>query len=239
MTTSTVEDRAEQIAAAEPTATFQTDQVFTVAGGHFIHDTYSAFIAPLIPLLQERLGVGYAGAGSLAIYAQMPSLLNPFIGYLADRVSLRYFIILAPAVTATLMSCMGLTSNYLALAMLMLAAGVSMAAFHAPAPAMIGRLAGQRTGTGMSIFMATGELGRTVGPIVAVAAVSWWGLDGIWRLAALGWLTSAVLYWRLHTVPARPRAPGQDSLSAMWPQVKRVFPVITWVIEKLVWARRR
>ncbi|MCB0097283.1 MAG: hypothetical protein KDE46_16245, partial [Caldilineaceae bacterium] len=87
MTTSTVEDRAEQIAAAEPTATFQTDQVFTVAGGHFIHDTYSAFIAPLIPLLQERLGVGYAGAGSLAIYAQMPSLLNPFIGYLADRVS--------------------------------------------------------------------------------------------------------------------------------------------------------
>ncbi|MCB0139600.1 MAG: MFS transporter, partial [Caldilineaceae bacterium] len=169
MTTSTVEDRAEQIAAAEPTATFQTDQVFTVAGGHFIHDTYSAFIAPLIPLLQERLGVGYAGAGSLAIYAQMPSLLNPFIGYLADRVSLRYFIILAPAVTATLMSCMGLTSNYLALAMLMLAAGVSMAAFHAPAPAMIGRLAGQRTGTGMSIFMASGELGRTVGPLFVTA----------------------------------------------------------------------
>ncbi|MCB0092323.1 MAG: MFS transporter, partial [Caldilineaceae bacterium] len=230
MTTSTVEDRAEQIAAAEPTATFQTDQVFTVAGGHFIHDTYSAFIAPLIPLLQERLGVGYAGAGSLAIYAQMPSLLNPFIGYLADRVSLRYFIILAPAVTATLMSCMGLTSNYLALAMLMLAAGVSMAAFHAPAPAMIGRLAGQRTGTGMSIFMASGELGRTVGPLFVTAGVAWFGLEGIWRLAAVGWITSVILYWKLHTVSARPTGHKNTSLQEWLPLAKRIFPFLAWLM---------
>ena len=230
MTTSTVEDRAEQIAAAEPTATFQTDQVFTVAGGHFIHDTYSAFIAPLIPLLQERLGVGYAGAGSLAIYAQMPSLLNPFIGYLADRVSLRYFIILAPAVTATLMSCMGLTSNYLALAMLMLAAGVSMAAFHATAPAMIGRLAGQRTGTGMSIFMASGELGRTVGPLFVTAGVAWFGLEGIWRLAAVGWITSVILYWKLHTVSARPTGHKNTSLQEWLPLAKRIFPFLAWLM---------
>lgn len=230
MSTSAAQIQAGPVADTEQNAPFQTNQVFTVAGGHFIHDTYSAFIAPLIPLLQERLGVGYAGAGSLAIYAQLPSLLNPFIGYMADRVSLRYFIILAPAVTATFMSCMGLTSSYLALAMLMLAAGVSMAAFHAPAPAMIGRLAGARTGAGMSIFMASGELGRTVGPLFVTAGVAWFGLEGIWRLAAIGWITSAVLYWKLHTVSARPTGHKNSSLQEWLPLAKRIFPFLAWLM---------
>ena len=184
----------------------------------------------MLPLIQDNLGTNYMLTGGLTIFTQLPSLLNPFLGYAADRMSVRYFVILAPGFTATLMTLIGFAPSYLALAMLLLAVGVSIAAFHAPAPAMTARVSGNRVGTGMSIFMATGELGRTVGPIVAVAAVSWWGLDGIWRLAVMGWLTSAVLYWRLHEVPARPRAPGQDSLTAMWPQVKRVFPVITWVI---------
>ena len=231
MTSQTIDTPAADLpVAATQTERFQTGQVATIAGGHFMHDTFGAFLAPLLPLIQDNLGTNYMLTGGLTIFTQLPSLLNPFLGYAADRMSVRYFVILAPGFTATLMTLIGFAPNYLALAMLLLAVGVSIAAFHAPAPAMTARVSGNRVGTGMSIFMATGELGRTVGPIVAVAAVSWWGLDGIWRLAALGWLTSAVLYWRLHTVPARPRAPGQDSLSAMWPQVKRVFPVITWVI---------
>ena len=231
MTSQTIDNpAADRPVAATQTESFQTGQVATIAGGHFMHDTFGAFLAPLLPLIQDNLGTNYMLTGGLTIFTQLPSLLNPFLGYAADRMSVRYFVILAPGFTATLMTLIGFAPNYMALAMLLLAVGVSIAAFHAPAPAMTARVSGNRVGTGMSIFMATGELGRTVGPIVAVAAVSWWGLDGIWRLAALGWLTSAVLYWRLHTVPARPRAPGQDSLAAMWPQVKRVFPVITWVI---------
>ena len=185
-------------------SSFQTDQVVTIAGGHFVHDTYTAFLAPLLPILQGNLGITYAAVGSLAIFMQLPSLLNPFIGYMADRISLRYFIILAPAITATLMSSMGLTSSYAALAILLFAAGISVAAFHAPAPAMIGRVAGLRVGAGMSIFMASGELARTLGPIVAMAGVGWFGLDGLWRLAVVGWLTSVVLYFRLRHISARP-----------------------------------
>ena len=161
--------------------TFNTGQIFTIAGGHFVHDTYSAFIAPLLPLLQERLATNYALTGSLAIFSQLPSLLNPLIGYLADRVSLRYFIILAPGITATLMSSLGIVNSYFMVALLLFAGGISIAAFHAPAPAMIGRMAGKRVGTGMSIFMASGELGRTFGPIVAIAGVGWFGLEGMWR----------------------------------------------------------
>jgi FSR family fosmidomycin resistance protein-like MFS transporter len=206
--------------------TFQTGEVATIAGGHFVHDSYSAFIAPLLPLIQERLATNYTLTGSLAIYAQLPSLINPFIGYIADKVSLRYFIILAPAITATLMSFMGLAPDYLTLSLILLAAGISIAAFHAPAPAMIARVSGQRIGTGMSIFMASGELGRTVGPVFVVAGVSWFGLEGIWRLMFVGWAVSGILYLRLRHVSARPTSGTSISLALIMPKVRQIFPFL-------------
>ena len=34
---------------------FQGKNVFVIVVGHFVHDTYSAFLAPLLPLLIEKL----------------------------------------------------------------------------------------------------------------------------------------------------------------------------------------
>ena len=89
---------------------FQAEQVFTIASGHFVHDIYSAFLAPLLPLIIERLSLSLTLAGSLSAFMQFPSILTPFIGHLADKYNLRYLVILAPALTATFMSAMGLAS---------------------------------------------------------------------------------------------------------------------------------
>jgi FSR family fosmidomycin resistance protein-like MFS transporter len=182
---------------------FQTDKVLTISGGHFIHDIYTSLIAPLLPVLIERLSLSLTQAGSLTVILRIPALLNPFIGYAADRVSLRYFIILAPAVTASLISMIGFIDSYIGLAILLFFTGVSVAAFHAPAPAMIARISGPQIGKGMSFFMAAGELSRTVGPLLAVWAVSIWSLDGIYRLVVIGWATSLILFIRLRNISAR------------------------------------
>ncbi|MEA3334331.1 MAG: MFS transporter [Chloroflexota bacterium] len=220
----------EPLATSGESDTFQLDQVLTIGVGHLTHDIFTAFLAPLLPLIQTRLGLGYAMAGSLAIFAQLPSLLNPFIGYMADRVSVRYFVILAPGVSATLYSLIGLAPSYAALAILLFAAGISIAAFHAPAPAMVAKVSGPRVGTGMSVFMASGELARAIGPIFAVAGVAWFGLEGIWRLAVLGWLVSAFLFVRLRRVPATPRTPGNSDMADFWHTARRVFPSLTWLV---------
>src|SRR5512136_1029892 len=91
---------------------FQLDRVLTIVSSHFIHDTYSAFLAPLLPALIDKLSLTYTQAGSLSAITQLPSLLNPIIGYLDDKVDLRMLIILAPALSATTMSCLGLVPNY-------------------------------------------------------------------------------------------------------------------------------
>jgi FSR family fosmidomycin resistance protein-like MFS transporter len=209
---------------------FQTGQVASIALGHFTHDVYSAFLVPLLPAIRSSMGLTYTEAGTLSIFTQIPSLLNPFIGYIADRVSVRYFVILAPAVSATLFSSIGLVNSYIALAILLFAAGISIAAFHAPAPAMVAKVSGSRVGTGMSIFMAAGETARAVGPLFVTAGVVWFGMDGIWRLAAFGWLVSIFLYFSLRNVPGR--APGQPptTLEYFWPQARRVFPPLIWLL---------
>jgi FSR family fosmidomycin resistance protein-like MFS transporter len=200
---------------------FETGQVLTIVGGHFIHDVYTAFVAPLLPLIIEKLSLSLTLAGSLTAILQLPGLLNPFIGYLADKVSLRYFVILAPAVTATLISGMGFAPSYFALATILFVTGISVAAFHAPAPAMIAEVSGKQVGLGMSLFMAGGELARTVGPILAVWAVSTWTLDGFYRIVVLGWAASFVLYIRLKNINARPVRNG--SARAILPYLRTLF----------------
>ena len=87
---------------------FRTSEVLTIAGGHLVNDTYTAFLPALLPVIIDKLSLSLTMAGSLTAIQQIPGVLNPFIGYLADRMSLRYFVILAPAATATLVSIIGI-----------------------------------------------------------------------------------------------------------------------------------
>ncbi len=155
----------------QPTERFRTGQVLTLSACHFIHDIYSSFLAPLLPLLIEKLSMTLTQAGLLSTVMQIPSLLNPLIGILADRRSVRYFIILAPVTTAVPMSLMGLAPNYGVLLILLFLTGISVAAFHVPTPVMIAQLSGDKKGKGMSFYMTGGELARTIGPLAAVGAL--------------------------------------------------------------------
>ena len=83
---------------AEPSTSTRTDfragRVATVCIAHGVHDTYSAFLPSLLPVFIGAFALSNTKAGLLTVFLQAPSLLQPFIGNLADRVSLRYMVIL-------------------------------------------------------------------------------------------------------------------------------------------------
>jgi FSR family fosmidomycin resistance protein-like MFS transporter len=194
---------------------FQRTTVLAVALAHLVHDTYPAFLAPLIPLLTDKLGLSLTLAGSLVLVMRGSSVIQPFIGYLADRTELRYFIILAPAFTAIFMSALGLASSYVALVPLLFLTGVSTAMFHAPAPAMVTRVSGRQLGKGMSVFMAGGELGRTAGPLFIVLLVDRVGLHNAYLAAVPGALASIVLYRMLRSLSEPLEAQSIGTLAAL------------------------
>ena len=212
----TADSSAQSPSKAAPLGPFQTAKVLVLAISHFVHDVYSAFLAPLLPLLIEKHSLSLTQAGFLSTIMQIPSLASPFIGSLADRISVRYFIIVAPMLTAVPMSLLGLAPDYGVLLILLFIAGVSVAVFHVPAPVMVARLSGHRKGRGMGFFMTGGELARTAGPLLAVGAVALMGLEGFYPIMAAGILASLWLFLRFRDVPIKVDQPNPVSMFAAW-----------------------
>ncbi len=193
---------------------FETGRLFIIALAHLVHDTYSAFLAPLLPLLIDKLGMSYTLAGSLSVAQRIPSILNPIAGILADRFNARWFVVISPGLTAVAMSLLGIAPHYIFLVILLVIMGVSATLFHVPTPVMIRRLSANKVGRGMSIYMLGGELARALGPITILGAVSLWGLEGSWRLIPFGIMTSVVLHFILDDAPAGKAAHHDNSTAA-------------------------
>ena len=211
---------------------FDLTGVTSVGMGHAVHDTYTAFLPPLLPVLIEKYGLSTAQAGLLSVFMQWPSLLQPFIGYLADHVNLRYFVILAPALTATAMSLLGVAPSYAVMALLLIAVGVASAGLHAVGPVIAGNLSGDRNlGRGMGLWMVGGGLGYTIGPLIIVTALQTWGLHGASWLMLGGWLASLALFIRLRHVSSfsarfTQTRPWRQALTAMRPVLLPVIGII-------------
>lgn len=180
---------------------FQQGKVITISFAHFVHDVYSSFLAPILPLLIDKFSLSLSFVSLLTIIQRLPSLLNPLVGYIADKLPIRYVLIAAPALTAATMSLIGLMPSITMIIVLLLTSGIGVSFFHVPAPIMIKHVSGNRIGKGMSYFMLGGEIARSLGPLYILGGISLWGLEGTYRLLPLGLLASLLLYFKFKNIP--------------------------------------
>jgi FSR family fosmidomycin resistance protein-like MFS transporter len=200
---------------------FQTAEIVTVAAAHGAHDTYFSFLPTILPLLIQNMALNTTQAGFLSAFTQIPNLLQPFIGHLADRKNLKMVVVLAPTLSGILITLVGVAPSFGLAALLLLLAGFSTAGFHSIAPAMVSARAGRKVGRGMGFFMVGGELGFGIGPLVAVATIGYLTLKGLPWLMVLGMLASVILYFRLKDVSTvrhsqmLPSLPVREALAQM------------------------
>ena len=173
---------------------FKKGKILTISATHFVHDAYTSFLAPALPLIIEKLGISYGMTGLLAVIQRIPSLFNPFIGIIAERPAMRYMVIFSPSLTAVTMSLIGVAPGYIFLAVILFFSGISSTLWHIPTPVMVKRFSGTRTGKGMSYYMVGGELARTAGPMIILGVISLWGLEGTWKMMPFGFIASLILY---------------------------------------------
>jgi FSR family fosmidomycin resistance protein-like MFS transporter len=157
-------------------------------------------------------------------------MINPWIGSLADRISVRWFLILAPALTAVPMSLIGVAPSYGMLLILMLFAGISVSVFHVPAPVVVARMSGNRKGMGMSFFMVGGEAARAVGPMVAVGLVALMGLEGFYPVMGVSFVCSALLFLATRNLPVTRTATIPVPLIQTWRGMRHILMPITGIL---------
>ncbi len=194
--------------------------------GHFVNDSYSSVIYPLLPLIKTNLHLTTAEVFWLApLYAVSSSLMQPVYGFLSDRYARRSFAVLGPLITGVFVSLIGLAPSYGLLLMLLVASGIGVGSFHPQAAAMAAVASGEKRRMGLATFSAAGTLGFAIGPFVITRVVSAFGLGKTYYIIAIGILMSMVLYRvcppledvrRPATESAGAKRPLLGALSAVW-----------------------
>lgn len=195
---------------------FETPTILAVSAAHLIHDSYPAFVGMLLPLLIPKLGISLVVAGLLAATFRLATAVQPILGHVADRADTRSWIILAPAVTALAIGLLGVAPAVGIVAVLLVVAGISSSVFHPAAAVLVTRASGTEWGRGTSIFMAGGESGRALGPVVIATVLAVVGLGWSWIAIVPGVVASVVLYLRLaHRPSVHLTHPAGSTLAAL------------------------
>jgi FSR family fosmidomycin resistance protein-like MFS transporter len=172
-----------------------TRRIAVMTLAHFVNDSYGNYIAVLLPLLIVKLEFSLSLAGVLvAAYTITSSIVQPALGYVADRLATRVISVVGTMAAAVGASLLGLAPHYIFLVMLAVVSGLGTAAYHPQAAAMVVNVAGRRRATMMSLYLMGGNLGFAVGPTLAVWVVNNLGWRGMPLLAIPGLAMGAVVY---------------------------------------------
>ncbi|NOT60865.1 MAG: MFS transporter [Acidobacteria bacterium] len=190
---------------------------------HFVLDSYSSFIFPLLPLLATKLHLTAAQVGWLTPMLMITSsLLQPAYGLISDRYLKREMAIFGPLVAAIFLSCLGMATSLPMLMVIVIAGGIGIGAFHPQGAAIVSRAAssGGHQGLVMSVFSSTGTVGYALGPLIIAAVVANFGLEKSWYTMFWGIAIAAVMWMYCPALPDRKTETQsvslRDALLAVW-----------------------
>jgi MFS transporter, FSR family, fosmidomycin resistance protein len=168
--------------------------LFAAAGCHLINDTMQAIMLASYPLLRESYALTFTQVGLLTFAFQITgSLLQPFIGSYTDKHPFPAILPLAPAFTLLGFILLGLAPNYPLLLVAAISIGIGSAMFH-PDASRVSRLAsGGRFGLAQSTFQVGGNVGTSLGPLLAAWLIIPNGQHSILWFAFLAVLSMSIL----------------------------------------------
>jgi len=174
--------------------------------GHTVNDMYSNLLAGVLPLLILAFGLSYMLAGLAAlVFNAFSSVMQPFLGRWFDRTHATWLLEIGLALNCICMSLVGVSPNYMILLFLLGTAGLGTASFHPPAFSTVVHAGTSRKGQAMGFFIAGGNTGFFLGPIVAGVILTVYGLHGTLLLLPVG-LISAVILLRARVTAGAPTA---------------------------------
>lgn len=172
-----------------------------LSAGHFFTDVNQGALPAILPFLISEYHLSYASAASLVFAANfVSSIIQPIFGHLADRISRPWLMPVGVFLAGAGLAFTGFINIYWLLFLSIMLSGVGIAAFHPEAARLAHHVAGEKKGTGVSIFAVGGNAGFAVGPIFATSALLYWGLKGTLVLIVPVTIMAIVLMLEMNTI---------------------------------------
>jgi len=197
---------------------------------HFIGDFYSSFIDPLLPVFVDKFLLSLTQVGLITATSRFLALIvQPSMGYLADRYKTRFFILGGPLLAIFFISLVGIAPSFLVLLLFISIGSIGSSMFHPSVAGMVSTYAGQHFGFSMSVFNMGGTLAFGIGPLFITYFVSIYGLGGSPYTIFIG-LTVMMFLFRV--IPT-PLGEGLKDLGFIQ-SIKAVFQGV-WKSIVLIW----
>ena len=164
---------------------------------HMVNDTLQALLPSIYPILKDSFGLTFTQVGLITLSFQITaSILQPVVGRYTDRHPKPYSLAFGMAVTLVGLVSLARAANYPMILVSSVLIGMGSAIFHPEASRVAHMAAGVQYGFAQSVFQTGGNLGSSLGPLLAALIVVRHGQGSIlWftLLAAAG----IVLLWRV------------------------------------------
>ncbi len=168
--------------------------IYLVALAHFFCDIAMGALPALLPFFILYYDMDYSAVtGFMFASSFLSSLVQPTFGWLADRTSKTWLMPLGIFLAGVSMGLTGLIKDYWVIFAFVTASGIGSAIFHPEAARMVNKLSGIKRGTALSIFSVGGNGGFAIGPMIAVAAVTAFGMQGTIVFSFLAVIMSVAL----------------------------------------------
>lgn len=206
--------------------------LLAVTAGHLINDTLQALLVSIYPLLRDSLALSFAQVGMITMVFQVTaSILQPFVGLLTDKKPLPFSLPVAPAMSLIGLVALGFAWNYELVLMAAALIGVGSSIFH-PEASRVARLSsGGRYGLAQSTFQVGGNVGTSIGPLLAASLVIPNGQRSVAWLAAIALfsvmaLSYASRWYAGHLKPSAKKKAAPESHALPRPVVMRALVVL-------------
>ena len=160
-------------------------------------------------------------------------VVQPPIGYLADRYQTRLFVLGGPVLVIIFTALVGLASDFQTLLLFVCIASVGSSMFHPTVAGMVSVYSGRHPGFCMSVFNMGGTLAFGVGPMFITAYVSRFGLEAMPWIMLPGLLP---MIWLFAVTPS-PQSEGlrrygllgsiREVFGSVWKSILTIWVIMT------------
>lgn len=180
---------------------------------HFMSDYYTAFLPVLLPILATRYDISYSQCAAIyMVFSVAMNFLQPPIGIIADKRNLNFLMPLSILTGGIFASAVILSPNLFVLLSIVLLCGVCSSGFHPVSAAILTTVVPLKSkGLGTSIYIAGGNLGFALAPIIVAAFIEQFGETSLIAMALPAMITTALIYIRHLQAPSPIKPKTQDS----------------------------
>jgi MFS transporter, FSR family, fosmidomycin resistance protein len=167
-----VSETAERLARAGAAGKTAFAVLGAISFCHLLNDMMQSLLPAIYPMLKRSYALSFLQIGVLTFTYQITaSLLQPIVGSYTDRRPRPYSLAVGMGFTLTGLLLLGFASSYPLLLLAAALVGTGSSVFH-PESSRVARMAsGGQHGLAQSVFQVGGNLGSSVGPLLAAFIV--------------------------------------------------------------------